>query len=282
MADKALFDTISYTTSRLTTLKYSTSFSLGIRFLQKRFQEPIFNIYGFVRFADEIVDTFHDYDRQMLLDNFKEDTYRAIDRRISLNPILNSFQKTVHEFGIDTALIDTFLASMQMDLEKSCYERKEEFEEYIVGSAEVVGLMCLRVFCDGDDRLYQSLEDRARRLGAAFQKINFLRDLKDDTEGLNRIYFPNLAGRKLDHYTKREIERDIETDFDAGLQGIMELPKSSRFGVYLAYIYYKSLLKKIKKAHPDVVLQSRLRVPNIEKLYLLFNSYLRHNLNILG
>lgn len=280
MADKQFFDQLCFATSRYTTRQYSTSFSTAIRLLKKDLHEPIYNIYGFVRFADEIVDSFHGYNKEALLEQFKQDTYLAIEQGIHLNPILNSFQKTVREFKIDTHLIDTFLRSMEMDLHKRDYTQAE-YETYILGSAEVVGLMCLRVFVRGNDALYEALTPSAMRLGAAFQKINFLRDLREDTGELNRMYFPGLTSNTFDAQAKASIEADIEADFNAGLEGIKQLPKSSRFGVYLAYIYYTRLFNKIKQIQPERVMQERIRVPNSEKLYLIFNSYVRHNLNLL-
>lgn len=280
MADKQFFDQICYSMSRYTTKQYSTSFSMAIRLLKNDLHEPIYNIYGFVRFADEIVDSFHGFDKAALLAQFKQDTYVAIEQGIHLNPILNSFQKTVRAYGIEPYLIDTFLQSMEMDLLKRDYTQAE-YETYILGSAEVVGLMCLRVFVRGDDALYEQLKPSAMRLGAAFQKINFLRDLREDAQELNRMYFPGLTTSQFDAKAKAAIEADIEADFNAGLEGIKQLPKSSRFGVYLAYIYYTRLFKKIKQVQPEQVMQSRIRVPNSEKLYLVFNSYVRHNLNLL-
>lgn len=280
MADKQFFDEVCYAMSRYTTKKYSTSFSTAIRLLKKDLHEPIYNIYGFVRFADEIVDSFHGFDKEALLEQFQQDTYQAIAQGIHLNPILNSFQKTVRTYGIERGLIDTFLQSMAMDLHKRDYTQAE-YETYILGSAEVVGLMCLRVFVRGDDALYEQLKPSAMRLGAAFQKINFLRDLREDAQELNRMYFPGLTTSRFDAQAKAAIEADIEADFNAGLEGIKKLPKSSRFGVYLAYIYYTRLFKKIKQVQPEQVMQERIRVPNSEKLYLVFNSYVRHNLNLL-
>jgi phytoene synthase len=280
MATKQLFDKVSYETSRITTQKYSTSFSSAIKMLNKCFHEPIYNIYGFVRFADEIVDTFHEYDKKYLLDQFIQDTYQSIEQKISLNPILNSFQKTVHQYKIDHELIATFLKSMYMDLHKSDYT-DEEYKEYIVGSAEVVGLMCLKVFVEGDTALYESLKPAVMRLGSAFQKINFLRDLCEDCHELNRVYFPNLDIQRFDEHSKKEIEQDIAADFRAGFEGIQKLPKSARFGVYLAYIYYKSLFNKIIHTKPERILNTRIRIPDSQKVMLLFNSYLRHNLNLL-
>lgn len=279
MPDKSLFDAISQQASKLTTQRYSTSFSLGIRCLAPHLRQPIYNIYGFVRFADEIVDSFHQYNREALLQAFRADTYRALDDGISLNPILNSFQQTVHEFGIERDLIDTFLHSMEMDLTPQAYDRST-YEQYILGSAEVVGLMCLHVFCEGNNSLYQHLKPTAMRLGAAFQKINFLRDLKEDQQLLQRTYFPQLDTKQFDWHTKSVIESEIEEDFKAAYQGIIQLPLASRHGVYLAYVYYQRLFRKIKSTQPDIVLQKRIRVPNAEKMMLLLNSYIRHNLNI--
>lgn len=280
MATKALFDQASFNASRITTQLYSTSFSLGIRFLNKRFREPIYNIYGFVRFADEIVDTFHDFNKEELFFNFKRDTFRAIEQGISLNPILNSFQHTVNKYQIDHKLIHTFLNSMEMDLFKQTHS-EVSYQNYILGSAEVVGLMCLSVFCDGNQVLYDKLRYSAMRLGSAFQKINFLRDLKEDAIDLNRMYFPELDLSCFDQNAKREIENDIDKDFYEGLEGIRRLPKSSRFGVYLAYVYYRSLFRKIKSTRAERVLRERIRVPDTEKIMLLLNSYVRHNLNLL-
>lgn len=277
---KDLFDKVSARCSKLTTQSYSTSFSLGIRLLHKNFRDPVYAIYGFVRFADEIVDTFHEYHKEDLLRRFREDTYKALDEKISLNPILNSFQKAVHDYHIDRELIDTFLRSMEMDLDQSEHNQGS-FEEYILGSAEVVGLMCLRVFCDGDDNLYKSLEYNAMKLGSAFQKINFLRDLKADYEGLGRSYFPEVDITQLNEETKKEIEEDIRKDFHEGYEGIKKLPKKSRFGVYLAYVYYLSLFKKIRNTTSTRILQERIRIPNNRKYGILISSYVKHQLNLI-
>lgn len=277
---KALFDTVSKKASRMVTNQYSTSFSLGIRFLNEKFREPIYGIYGFVRFADEIVDSFHDYDKVKLLNEFKEETYKAIERKISLNPILNSFQEAVHQHGIETYLIETFLQSMEMDLEKKDYTI-ESYKNYILGSAEVVGLMCLRVFVQGDDKMYERLKPNAMSLGSAFQKINFLRDLHADYLGMGRVYFPNLEIDQLDAKAKAEIEADIEADFNHGMEGIRQLPKSARLGVYVAYIYYRSLFNKIKKLQPEAILMERIRIPNPQKVALFAGSYVRNSLNLL-
>lgn len=277
---KAIFDNVSKKASKMVTRQYSTSFSLGIQFLNKDFHEPIYGIYGFVRFADEIVDSFHDFDKPVLLDEFKKETYLSIERGISLNPILNSFQKTVNEFGIEKELIDTFLKSMEMDLVKKDYT-EEGYKEYILGSAEVVGLMCLRVFTEGNKELYDKLKPYAMSLGSAFQKINFLRDLNADYIGMGRIYFPNVNMQELNEETKAAIEKDIEADFDMGLQGIKMLPKKARLGVYVAYIYYRSLFNKIKKLKASHILEERIRIPNPQKVALFAGSYLRNSLNIL-
>lgn len=277
---KQLFDNVSIKTSKMVTNSYSTSFSLGIKFLHKQFQDPIYSIYGFVRFADEIVDTFHDFNKKELLDEFKLETYRAIERGISLNPVLNSFQKVVNDYKIDLHLIETFLKSMEMDLEKKEYT-EEAYKDYILGSAEVVGLMCLRVFVKGNQKMYDDLTPYAMALGSAFQKINFLRDLHADYLGMGRVYFPNVELKELDPETKAALEDDIEIDFNKGLEGIKLLPKDSRFGVYVAYIYYRKLFNKIKSLHPERILEERIRIPNSQKMALFASSYVRHSLNLL-
>jgi len=277
---KQLFDNVSIKTSKMVTNSYSTSFSLGIKFLHKQFQDPIYSIYGFVRFADEIVDTFHDFNKKELLDEFKIDTYRAIERGISLNPVLNSFQKVVNDYQIDHKLIETFLKSMEMDLEKKEYS-EEAYKDYILGSAEVVGLMCLRVFVKGNQKMYEDLTPYAMALGSAFQKINFLRDLHADYLGMGRVYFPNVELKELDPETKAALEDDIEIDFNKGLEGIKLLPKDSRFGVYVAYIYYRKLFNKIKSLHPERILEERISIPNSQKMALFASSYVRHSLNLL-
>lgn len=277
---KELFDMISRKSSKLTTLTYSTSFSMGIRVFSRRFHDPIYAIYGFVRFADEIVDTFHEYNKQKLLEDFKRDTYASIEDKISLNPILNNFQWAVNKYKIEKELIDTFLRSMEMDLYKDDYDR-DGYDEYILGSAEVVGLMCLRVFCEGDEEKYLELKPSAMRLGAAFQKINFLRDLSHDYHGLGRSYFPGVDIRKFNEETKARIETEIEADFKAGLEGIKKLPDGARFGVYLAYIYFYTLFRKIKKSRAERLLHERVRVPDSEKYALLVSSYMREKFNVL-
>lgn len=277
---KALFDDISERTSRMVTKAYSTSFSLGVRFLGKKFHNPIYAIYGFVRFADEIVDTFHQFDKKILLDDFKVDTYKAIKQGISLNPVLNNFQKVVNEYQIDHKLIDTFLHSMEMDLTEQTYDQ-QGYEEYILGSAEVVGLMCLKVFVEGDQTRYDELKNSAMKLGAAFQKINFLRDFKADVDGLGRMYFPQLLTQDFNDETKREIEADIIKDFAAGYEGIKQLPKDVRLGVYVAYMYYNNLLKKIIDMPVNRILEERIRIPDNQKYALFFGSYIRHSFNML-
>jgi phytoene/squalene synthetase len=277
---KKLFDTVSHEMSMLTTKRYSTSFSLGISFLHKSIHKPIYAIYGFVRFADEIVDSFHGYDQEKMLKEFKEQTYVAIEQGISLNPILNSFQWVVREYNIPSDLIETFLNSMEMDLVKHSYD-KDKYEQYILGSAEVVGLMCLKVFVNGDDDEYERLKPFAMKLGSAFQKINFLRDLKADYQELGRTYFPGIDLNEFNGTVKKEIEADIEIDFKKGYEGILQLPKKARFGVYMAYIYYYKLFAKIKATPAEVILNERIRIPNNKKYRLFVTSFLRHNLNLL-
>lgn len=276
---KSIFDSLSFDMSKMTTQRYSTSFSLGIRFLSKDLHMPIYNIYGFVRFADEIVDSFHEYDKAKLLQEFIRDTHLAIERKISLNPILHAFQETVNEYQIPVELIDTFLRSMEMDLDKSNYTQ-DMYEEYILGSAEVVGLMCLKVFVKGEESTYRRLKPAAMKLGSAFQKINFLRDLKADFHSLGRSYFPGVNMEEFNDAVKKEIEADIEKDFCAGYEGIKQLPKDARFGVYMAYIYYYKLFKKIKETPAYVVLNERVRIPDNKKYRLFVFSYLRHSLNM--
>jgi 15-cis-phytoene synthase len=280
MNQKSLFDSVSIACSKKTTTSYSTSFSLGIKTLGKKFRDPIYAIYGFVRFADEIVDTFHDYDKVSLMARFREDTVRAIDEKISLNPILNSFQKAYHDFNLDWELVDTFLKSMEMDLDKTMYDRLG-YEVYILGSAEVVGLMCLKVFTEGDQQEYERLKPYAMRLGAAFQKINFLRDLKADYQTLGRTYFPQLDMANFDENAKRTIEKEIAEDFHEAYKGILMLPKDARFGVYMAYTYYVRLFQKIKSLPSDRIMEERIRIPNQKKFALILKSYVQHNLNLL-
>lgn len=267
--------------SRIITRNYSTSFSMGILAFDKKYRDPIYAIYGFVRYADEIVDTFHDFDKRTLLEEFKRDTYLALERGISLNPVLDSFQDTVKHFGIEMPLIDAFLKSMEMDLQDIEYA-EDNYTEYIYGSAEVVGLMCLRVFCDGDTEMYDRLTPSARHLGAAFQKVNFLRDIKDDYLSRGRTYFPNVnLGIALDETAKLEIQKDIEMDFDKAYAGIIQLPKGSRIGVLTAYRFYRNLFNKICKVNSKQIMESRVRVSNAEKAALLVYSVMSNKLNML-
>ncbi|MEN9459653.1 MAG: hypothetical protein RL135_2276 [Bacteroidota bacterium] len=275
-----LFHQVSQECSRITTELYSTSFSSSIRLLHKDLRTPVFNIYGFVRFADEIVDSFHDFDKETLLSEFKAATYQAIEQKISLNPILHSFQLTVNEFKIDHQLIDAFLHSMEMDLGKKQYD-KLGYEEYIYGSAEVVGLMCLYVFCNGNRSSYEQLKPYACSLGSAFQKVNFLRDLKADFEGLDRMYFPGCDFSNFTQADKLKIEEDIQKDFDHAYEGILQLPLKARFGVYVAYKYYLSLFKKIKKLQPQKILDTRVRIPDHGKMFILAKAGIRSQLNLL-
>lgn len=277
---KLLFDNLSAEVSKSTTQAYSTSFSLGIYFLHGRLRKAIYAIYGFVRVADEIVDSMEGYDQEYLLSQFRIDTYEAIEHRISVNPILNSFQQAVHDYNIDHGLIETFLKSMEMDLNKISYT-PEKYKEYILGSAEVVGLMCLYVFTEGNMKLYHELEYYAMKLGAAFQKVNFLRDLKQDYQILGRSYFPNVDLANFSAKEKREIEEEIEEDFVMALHGIKRLPASSKGGVYLAYVYYRSLFNKIKKLPVQRVMKERIRINNGKKLQLMLNSLLECKMRII-
>jgi len=274
------FHTTSENCSRIVTENYSTSFSSAIRMLHKDLRTPIFNIYGFVRFADEIVDTFHDHDKQTLLAQFRKDTYDAIERGISLNPILNSFQRTVNEYNIDLKLVNAFFKSMEMDLDKKCYDC-EGYKEYIYGSAEVVGLMCLYVFCEGKKELYEKLEHSARALGAAFQKVNFLRDIKADYNGMSRVYFPGCDFANFSEKEKQQIEDDIQKDFMEAFEGIRQLPMKARFGVYVAYKYYLSLFKKIKRLQPARVLDARIRIPDYRKAMIVFRAGVKNQLRLI-
>lgn len=273
-----LFSKTAYGCSKLITNAYSTSFSLGIKTLSKKYHDAIYAIYGFVRYADEIVDTFHDFQKEELLARFKKDTFDAIDEGISLNPVLHSFQEVVNHYGIDHELIHSFLFSMQMDLTKSDYQ-EEGYKTYIYGSAEVVGLMCLRVFCEGDDKKYQFLVKPAKALGSAFQKVNFLRDIKSDYDDRGRIYFPGINFDAFDKSDKTLIEEDIKRDFDHALVGIKELPRGARAGVYLAYVYYRVLFNKISKLSPDKIKSERIRVPDFRKMTLLIKCYFYHSFN---
>ena len=275
-----LYNSTCQECSQLITRRYSTSFSAGIKAFDPSIRAPIYAIYGFVRFADEIVDTFHDFPQATLFYKFKEDTWHAIDEGISLNPVLNAFQEVVNAYNIDKALITAFLDSMEMDLTRQAYD-DDGYDQYIYGSAEVVGLMCLYVFCNGDTNQYARLKEPARRLGAAFQKINFLRDLKSDFEDRGRVYFPGVDFLQFTAADKLKIEQDILTDFQEGYKGILQLPATSRFGVYLAYVYYFSLFKKIKQTPCHKVQEKRIRVNAMEKLVLLFKSSVRMKLNML-
>lgn len=266
--------------SKAVTIKYSTSFSSAIKLLHKDLRAPIFNIYGFVRFADEIVDTFHRHDQSSLIAEFKEETFSAIDRGISLNPILNSFQQTVRQYNIGHQLIHAFFKSMESDLVKNRYDR-QGYEEYIYGSAEVVGLMCLHVFCEGDPEEFEKLKKPARALGAAFQKVNFLRDVKADFVQLSRLYFPGCDFHNFTEQDKQQIERDIKQDFDEALEGISLLPWKARFGVFVAYKYYYSLFKKIKSTRPQNILQARIRIPNYQKAYILLKAGVQNGLRLM-
>ena len=275
-----IFHEVSQACSRLTTERYSTSFSSAIRLLNSEIQTPICNIYGFVHFADEIVDTFHGHDKALLLSQFKRETYDAIARGISLNPILHSFQLTVNRYNIEHDLIEAFFNSMEFDLEKRSYDQSG-YEEYIYGSAEVVGLMCLYVFLDGDHTEYERLKPHARSLGAAFQKVNFLRDVRADYQDLNRVYFPGVDFSRFTPDMKRQIEEDIAKDFSHAYEGIVQLPLKARFGVYLAYKYYLSLFKKIRNVQPQRIMEERIRIPNYAKAWVATKAMIRTQLNIL-
>lgn len=279
---KELFDSVSYSCSKLVTKRYSTSFSLAVNMLAPSIRADIYNIYGFVRFADEIVDTFHDYKKKELLAQFESDYYDAKKNGISLNPILNSFQHTVQKYNINDHLVDAFLDSMKADLNQIDYMTKEEYDKYIYGSADVVGLMCLKVFVNGDQAKYDELKGPAMRLGSAFQKVNFLRDLKNDFELLNRSYFPNLDLGQLNQQSKEIIVEEIEEDFDVAFrEGILKLPVEAKFGVYMAYRYYRKLLKKLKKVPSQDIMETRVRISNPMKINLLARSYVKYKLNLI-
>ena len=278
---KSIFDTVSFECSKNVTKSYSTSFSTAVRMLAPAIRQDIYNIYGFVRFADEIVDTFHDYNKMELFELFEKDLDNALLNKISLNPILNSFQNTVHKYKIPNTLINSFMKSMKMDLVKNKYNTFEEYNEYIYGSADVVGLMCLKVFVNGDDEKFNQLEHAAMRLGSAFQKVNFLRDLKADFEDLSRTYFPNTDLENLDEDSKNNIINEIEADFIAGYEGIVNLPIEARFGVYTAYIYYKKLLSKLKKTPSSEIKNTRIRVPDYQKYGLFAKCYFSYKFNII-
>lgn len=278
---KSLFDKISFDCSRNVTKSYSTSFSGAVKMLAPNIRQDIYNIYGFVRFADEIVDTFHDYNKELLFEMFEKDLESALEKGISLNPVLNSFQHTVHKYGIPKTMITAFMNSMKLDLHKTEYKSFTEYNEYIYGSADVVGLMCLKVFVNGDNKKFDELEHSAMRLGSAFQKVNFLRDLKTDYEDLNRTYFPNTDLSSLDEHSKLAIIKEIEADFEAGFQGILNLPLEAKFGVYTAYVYYKKLLSKLKKTPSTEIKNTRIRVPDYQKFGLLAKCYVNYRLNLL-
>jgi len=265
--------------SRITTRNYSTSFSLGVRLLNTKYRDGIYSIYGFVRYADEIVDTFFDQDQQTIFDEFKQETFKAIDRKFSINPIIDSFQMAVHKYGIDHELIEAFLLSMEMDLSHAVYS-PELLKTYIYGSAEVVGLMCLRVFYFDERDKYDQLVVPARKLGEAFQKVNFLRDAREDFREKGRVYFKNIDFDNFNIETKRQLEAEIEKDFLESMEGIKQLKKQVRLGTYLAYSYYFNLLKEIQKADPEEILKKRFRIKGSKKTMLLINAYLRNTLNI--
>ena len=277
---KELFDIVSRQCSESVTNAYSTSFSLATRMLSPTIRQDIYNIYGFVRFADEIVDTFHEYDKSVLFNRFEKDLEFALEEKISLNPILNSFQETVHKYNIERGLIASFMKSMRLDLSKTEYLTEQEYKEYIYGSADVVGLMCLHVFLRGDTKQYSLLKESAMALGSAFQKVNFLRDLKADFEGLSRTYFPNTNLEALDEDSKQQIIADIEEDFQRGYQGILKLPTEAKFGVFMAYRYYRRLLKKLHKTPALEIKNTRIRVPAYEKFGLLTRSYVKYQLKL--
>lgn len=278
---KSIFDKVSFECSRNVTKCYSTSFSTAVKMLAPSIRQDIYNIYGFVRFADEIVDSFHDYEKAALLQLFEDNLHLALKDKISLNPILNSFQHTVSKYNIPLELIDAFMQSMKLDLVKNKYTTKNEYQEYIYGSADVVGLMCLKVFVKGNDEKYQELKDSAMRLGSAFQKVNFLRDLKTDFEDLNRTYFPDTDLNKLDEVSKQRIVEEIEADFKVAYEGILHLPLEAKFGVYTAYVYYKKLLSKLKKTPSSEIKNTRIRVSDYQKLGLFAKCYLTYRLNFL-
>ncbi|NRA93194.1 MAG: phytoene/squalene synthase family protein [Psychroserpens sp.] len=278
---KSIFDKVSRECSKLVTTSYSTSFSLATKMLSESIRQDIYNIYGFVRFADEIVDTFHDYDKATLFENFSNDLEDALEHRISLNPILNAFQDTYHNYNIEKHMVNAFMKSMRQDLNKKVYLTNDEYKQYIYGSADVVGLMCLKVFVKGDDAKYNELKDSAMSLGSAFQKVNFLRDLKADFEDLSRTYFPNTDLNHLDEESKHLIISDIENDFAKGLNGIKKLPLEARFGVFMAYRYYSKLLDKLKKTPALKIKSTRIRVNDYKKVELLTRSYVKYQLNLL-
>lgn len=277
---KEIFDKLSAECSEMITKRYSTSFSLGIYFLNEKLRQPIYAIYGFVRLADEIVDSFHDYDKEILLAKFKRDCFEAIADGISLNPVLNSFQQVVNQYDIDKQLIELFLASMEMDLKQELYT-PEKYDQYILGSAQVVGLMCLQVFTEGDKMQYEKLKESAMKLGSAFQKVNFLRDVNADYYTLSRTYFPNVDLADFSNSDKKQIEKEIEAEFRLALIGIRQLPSSSKNGVYLAYVYYKELFHKIKSSSVEKIMSQRVRISNTHKFGLMFDSIIRYKTNMI-
>ncbi len=276
-----LYQKISYQSSKNVTNVYSTSFSLAVKMLSPKIQQDIYSIYGFVRIADEIVDSFHEFDKEILLNEFEAEMKTALDRKISTNPIINSFQEVVHKYNIDIEYIDAFMKSMRADLYKQTYSTQAEYEEYIYGSADVVGLMCLKIFVNGNQAEFDRLKASAMKLGSAFQKVNFLRDLKDDSELLQRSYFPHLKDSEISNKTKAEIINEIKADFDAAYLGIKGLPKEAKFGVYTAYVYYKQLLFKLENTNFELLKTKRIRVSNAMKSFLLVKSYLKYNLKMI-
>lgn len=278
---KSIFDTVSFKSSKLVTKEYSTSFSLATKMLGNSIQQDIYNIYGFVRFADEIVDSFQGYNQEDLFNDFEEQLYKAIDTKISLNPILNAFQITYHKYSLSLKYVEAFMKSMRADLSKNIYSTEEEYEAYIYGSADVVGLMCLQVFVKGDVDQFEALKLSAMKLGSAFQKVNFLRDLKEDYDQLGRTYFPNTNLEALNEVSKKKLIEEIELDFEKGYEGILKLPKEAQFGVFVAYRYYKQLLKKIAKTPAIEIKNTRIRVADYKKMELLTRSYVKFQLNLL-
>tara|TARA_B100000745_G_scaffold132260_1_gene86304 strand:+ start:283 stop:1131 length:849 start_codon:yes stop_codon:yes gene_type:complete len=278
---KEIFDKVSKDCSKIVIKEYSTSFYRATELLSKSIRNDIFNIYGFVRFADEIVDTFHDYPKKQLLDEFEKELWSSIENKISLNPILNSFQDTVNKYDIDLSLIKSFMKSMRMDLDIRRYKNRKDYKEYIYGSADVVGLMCLKVFVSGSKKEYNKLKPYAMSLGSAFQKVNFLRDLKSDEEILNRVYFPNINMQNFDEYDKETIINEIEENFEHAIKGIVKLPKKAKFGVYIAYRYYNKLLKKLKRTPSIDIKESRIRIDNFQKFIVLTRSYVKYQLNLI-
>ena len=278
---KSIFDKVSNDCSKLVIKRYSTSFYFSSSLLSKTIRQDIFNIYSFVRLADEIVDTFHEYPKQELLEDFEKELWRSVDNKISLNPILNSFQHTVNKYSIPKDLINSFLESMKMDLEKKEYNSVEEYRKYIYGSADVVGLMCLKVFVKGSESSFAELSPFAISLGSAFQKVNFLRDLKDDSNVLNRVYFPNVDMNNFNEKSKKEIILEIEKDFEKAVKGIVKLPKNSKFAVYIAYRYYNKLLKKLKRTSSENIVKKRIRIHNLQKFIVIARSYVKYQLNLI-